>query len=53
MGPDFGLRIDPNGVWSVPTAIRIGQRLEAVGMEYFEDPAWGLEGNAKAIARPL
>ena len=24
MGPDFGLRIDPNGVWSVPTAIRIG-----------------------------
>jgi glucarate dehydratase len=46
LGPDFGLRIDPNGVWSVRTAIRIGQRLEAVQMEYFEDPAWGLEGNA-------
>lgn len=56
MGPDFGLRIDPNGVWSVPTAIRIGQRLEAVGMEYFEDPAWGLEGNAavrKAVRTPI
>jgi len=46
MGQQFGLRIDPNGVWSVPTAVRIGRRLEAVGMEYFEDPAWGIEGNA-------
>lgn len=46
LGPEFGLRIDPNGVWSVPTAVRIGQRLEAVAPEYFEDPAWGLEGNA-------
>lgn len=56
MGPDFGLRIDPNGVWSVPTAIRIGQRLEAVGMEYYEDPSWGLEGNTavrKAVRIPI
>lgn len=56
MGPAFGLRIDPNGVWSVPTAIRIGQRLEAVGMEYFEDPSWGLEGNAavrRAVRTPI
>ncbi|CAH1667816.1 enolase C-terminal domain-like protein [Chelatococcus asaccharovorans] len=56
MGPEFGLRIDPNGVWSVPTAIRIGQRLEAVGLEYLEDPSWGLEGNAavrKAVRIPI
>lgn len=56
MGPDFRLRIDPNGVWSVPTAIRIGQRLEAVGLEYYEDPAWGLEGNAavrRAVRMPI
>jgi glucarate dehydratase len=56
MGPDFGLRIDPNGVWSVPTAIRIGHRLEAVNMEYYEDPSWGLEGNAavrKAVRIPI
>lgn len=46
LGDDFGLRIDPNGVWSVATAVRIGRRLEALGIEYFEDPAWGLEGNA-------
>jgi len=47
LGPDFGLRIDPNGVWSVPTAVRIGRRLEAVAPEYFEDPSWGLTGNAE------
>ena len=46
LGPKFGLRIDPNGVWSVPTAVRIGRRLEAVAPEYYEDPAWGLNGNA-------
>lgn len=47
LGPDFGLRIDPNGVWSVPTAVRIGRRLESLGIEYFEDPSWGLNGNAE------
>lgn len=46
LGPDFGLRIDPNGVWSVHTAVKIGKRLESLNIEYFEDPAWGLEGNA-------
>jgi glucarate dehydratase len=47
LGPGFGLRIDPNGVWSVPTAVRIGRRLEPLGIEYFEDPSWGLNGNAE------
>lgn len=46
LGESFGLRIDPNGVWSVPTAVRLGRRLEPLGLEYFEDPSWGLEGNA-------
>ncbi len=46
LGDDFGLRIDPNGVWTVATAVRIGHRLESIGIEYFEDPAWGLTGNA-------
>ena len=46
LGPSFGLRIDPNGVWSVATATRIGRRLEPLAIEYFEDPSWGLEGNA-------
>jgi len=44
LGDGFGLRIDPNGVWSVATAVRVGRRLEDLGLEYFEDPSWGLEG---------
>lgn len=46
LGDGFGLRIDPNGLWSVTTAVRIGRQLEDLNIEYFEDPAWGLEGNA-------
>lgn len=55
-GDDFGLRIDPNGTWSTHTAIRIGQRLEDVRPEWFEDPAWGIEGLAavrRAIRVPI
>lgn len=44
LGDSFGLRIDPNGVWSVATAVKVGRRLEPLGLEYFEDPSWGLEG---------
>jgi glucarate dehydratase len=52
LGDDFGLRIDPNGVWSVSTAVQIGHRLESLNIEYFEDPSWGLEGNA-AVKRQV
>lgn len=45
LGDQFGLRIDPNGLWSVPTAVRMGHRMEQLDVEYFEDPSWGLEGN--------
>jgi glucarate dehydratase len=44
LGDDFGLRIDPNGTWSVSTAVRVGRALEDLDLQYFEDPAWGLEG---------
>ena len=46
LGSNFGLRIDPNGVWSVPTAVQMGKRMEDLNIEYFEDPSWGLQGNA-------
>jgi glucarate dehydratase len=46
LGDEFGLRIDPNGLWSVSTAVKIGKELEDLNIEYFEDPAWGIEGNA-------
>ncbi len=38
------VRIDPNAAWSVEEAIRIGQSIEDLPNDYFEDPTWGLEG---------
>jgi glucarate dehydratase len=37
-GPDVELRIDPNGSWSLPTALRVLKRLERVDLEYIEEP---------------
>jgi glucarate dehydratase len=50
-GPQFGLRIDPNGFWSRGTAIHVAQALETVRPEYLEDPTWGLEGMARVKER--
>ncbi len=49
LGPGYPLRLDPNAVWSVPTAIRVTRELEGV-LEYMEDPCQGLEGMAE-VAR--
>lgn len=43
--PDMLLRIDPNGVWTVDTAVRIGRRLEPI-LQYLEDPCLSIEDNA-------
>jgi glucarate dehydratase len=54
-GPDTPLRLDPNAIWSVETAIRIGKQLEGV-LEYYEDPVRGQEAMAevrKAVTIPL
>lgn len=54
-GPGTPLRLDPNAIWSVETAIRIGKQLEGV-LEYYEDPTRGQENMAavgKAINIPL
>jgi glucarate dehydratase len=50
-GPEFGLRIDPNGMWSRGTAIHVAKQLEECRPEYFEDPVWGLEGMARVKER--
>lgn len=42
--PKDQLRLDPNSVWSVEEAIRVGQAIEPLRNDYFEDPTWGLEG---------
>ena len=50
-GPGVPLRIDPNGAWSVPTAIAVGRAL-AGDLEYLEDPTPGAAGMA-AVRRGL
>ena len=41
LGGDIKLRIDPNGRWLLPTALRIGKELGRLPMEYYEDPVRG------------
>jgi glucarate dehydratase len=45
-GPDTPLRLDPNAIWKVETAIEWGKKLEGV-LEYYEDPVRGQENMAK------
>ncbi|MFN4145701.1 MAG: enolase C-terminal domain-like protein [Runella sp.] len=54
-GPDVPLRIDPNALWKVETAIKYGKQLEPI-LEYLEDPVRGQENMAtvrKALQTPL
>jgi len=51
LGPEFGLRIDPNGAWSRGTAIRVAKEIDDCRLEYLEDPTWGLEGMARVRER--
>lgn len=54
-GPDVPLRIDPNGVWAVETAINYGRMLKPI-VEYLEDPVRGQEDMAfvrKELGIPL
>lgn len=46
-GREMGLRLDPQGSWTVATAVRIGRQLEALGLEYYEDPVWGASSMAQ------
>lgn len=47
--PGVPLRIDPNANWSVATSLKAVEQLQGV-LEYYEDPAPGLEGMAE-VAR--
>ncbi len=54
-GPGVPLRMDPNAVWTVDTAIKIGKRMEPI-LEYLEDPVRGQENMARvrqALKTPL
>jgi len=55
LGPGTPLRLDPNAVWKVETAIASGRMLEGV-LEYYEDPVRGQEAMAtvrRALNIPL
>ena len=54
-GPEVPLRIDPNALWKVETAIEYGKEMEGV-LEYLEDPVRGQDNMAavrKALKTPL
>ena len=44
-GPHVPLRLDPNAIWSLETAVKYGKKLEGV-LEYYEDPVRGQENMA-------
>ena len=41
LGRDALLRIDPNGRWKTSTAVRVGNQIKQLPMEYYEDPVQG------------
>lgn len=54
-GPDVPLRLDPNGFWSVNTALTVADQLAGV-LEYLEDPVSGklaMAEVARRISLPL
>jgi glucarate dehydratase len=54
-GPDVPLRLDPNAIWSLETAVKYGKKMEGV-LEYYEDPVRGQENMAllsKQVDIPL
>jgi glucarate dehydratase len=55
-GPGVRLRIDPQGAWTPATAVRVGRKLDALGVEYIEDPCWGAAAMAqvkRSLTSPL
>ncbi len=54
-GPNIPLRVDPNALWTVETAIQYGRQMEPI-LEYLEDPVRGQANMAlvrKALRTPL
>lgn len=54
-GDTVPLRLDPNAIWSVETAVQWGKKLEGI-LEYYEDPVRGQENMGRvrqAVNIPL
>ncbi len=50
LGEGCLLRIDPNARWKAETAVRIGQALKSLPLEYYEDPVAGQAAMAEVRA---
>ncbi len=46
LGKGALLRIDPNARWTEATSVRVGKKLRALPLEYYEDPCGGQEAMA-------
>lgn len=46
LGPDLELRLDANGAWDRPTALRVLRAVEPLDISYCEEPVPGLEAMA-------
>ena len=40
IGPDIKLCVDANGAWDVPTAVKMGKRMEPFDVYWYEEPVW-------------
>lgn len=49
--PNMKIRLDPNGVWSIGTSVRVARQLQDFDLEYLEDPTWSLEALARVAAK--
>jgi glucarate dehydratase len=51
LGKDARLRHDPNAAYGPAEAIRVCRRLDRLGLQWFEDPAPGIEGMRRVRRR--
>ena len=51
LGTEFSIRLDANGAWDVPTAIKILRKFEAYDIEYVEQPTDPLDYDALGRVR--
>lgn len=49
--PSLKIRIDPNAAWTVTTAVQFAHKTHEYGMEYLEDPVWGMRAMQRVNAK--
>ena len=54
IGGNIKLCVDANGAWDVPTAVKMGNRMEASDIHWFEEPIWPDDvAGSKEVAEKL